>query len=74
MEFWRRLPLITSRSAAIRFALFADLFPVVINNQVDFPDWQKNGGFRQAGVRKGPAAIAINKKICGPRGRWNGNT
>ena len=36
MELWRRVFLISSFVAAILFALFADLSPVVIVSKVDF--------------------------------------
>ncbi|HEX7539182.1 MAG TPA: hypothetical protein VF358_02670, partial [Syntrophales bacterium] len=44
MELWRRVFLISSLFAAILFALFADLSPVVIVSKVDFSDQQKKEG------------------------------
>ena len=44
MELWRRVFLISSFFAAILFALFADLSPVVIVSKVDFRDKQKTKG------------------------------
>jgi len=44
MELWRRVFLISSFLAAILFALYADLSPVVIVSKVDFPDQQKKEG------------------------------
>jgi hypothetical protein len=44
MELWRRVFLISSFFAAILFALYADLSPVVIVQHVDFRDKQKSEG------------------------------
>jgi len=44
MELLRRVFLIFSLFAAILFALFADLSPVVIVSKVDFQDQQKKEG------------------------------
>ncbi len=44
MELWRRVFLISSFFAAILFALFADLSPVVIVQHIDFRDKQKSEG------------------------------
>jgi len=44
MELWRRVFLIFSFFAAIFFALFADLSPVVMIGKVDFSDQQKKEG------------------------------
>jgi hypothetical protein len=44
MEIWRRVFLISSFVAAILFALFADLSPVVIVSKVDFQDQQRKEG------------------------------
>ncbi|HET6489293.1 MAG TPA: hypothetical protein VFG28_05970, partial [Syntrophales bacterium] len=44
MELWRRVFLISSLIAAILFALFADLSPVVMVSHVDFSDQQRREG------------------------------
>jgi hypothetical protein len=44
MELWRRVFLIFSFFAAIFFALYADLSPVVIVQHIDFRDKQKSEG------------------------------
>ncbi len=44
MELWRRVFLISSFFAAILFALYADLSPVVIVQHIDFRDKQKSEG------------------------------
>lgn len=41
MELWRRVILICSFCAAILFALYAELSPVVIVSKVDFSNQQK---------------------------------
>jgi hypothetical protein len=44
MELWRRVFLLSSFFAAILFALYADLSPVVIVQHIDFRDKQKGEG------------------------------